>query len=143
MISELLYNRSVIGDIQKSLDTYSMRQKVISNNIANAMTPGYQAMKVSFEDEYRATLYPPADTKSNLNTTHEKHIIPTSDHKTFKDVFPRVDYKESPMNDTGLNNVDIDKEMADMAENSLRYEMSTKLLTRRLNGVRNAIRGSA
>ena len=143
MISELLYNRTVIGDLQKSLDTYSLRQKVISNNVANVMTPGYRAMKVNFEEEYRATLYP-SDTKdTNLSTTNAKHITPPSDKMTFKDVFPNVDYKQSPMNDSGLNNVDIDKEMADMAENSLRYEMNTKLLNRRLGSVRNAIRGRA
>ena len=143
MISDLLYNRTVIGDLQKSLDTYSLRQKVISNNIANVTTPGYRAMKVDFEAEYKATLYPPEAQNTNLHLTNDKHITPPSDKKTFKDVHPSVDYKASPMNDSGLNNVDIDKEMADMAENSLRYEMSTKLLNRKLGLVRNAIRGRA
>ena len=143
MIKELLYNRTVIGDLQKSLDAYSLRQKTLSNNIANVNTPGYRAMKVNFEEEYRATLYPENKDKTDLNLTHDKHINPHSGSKTFKDVFPKVALKESPMNDSGLNNVDIDKEMAEMAENSLRYEMNTKLLNRRLNGVRNAIRGRA
>jgi len=99
-------------------------------------------MKVSFEEEYKATLYP-VEIKGHLETTHEKHIHPTKSNKTFNDVYAKVELKESPMNDSGLNNVDIDKEMAEMAENSIRYEMNTKLLNRKLNGLRNAIRGRA
>jgi flagellar basal-body rod protein FlgB len=101
------------------------------------MTPGYRAKKVSFEEEYRKVLYPEQHMK--LTKTNEKHLSPIP--KTFNDVFPQVDYKADPINDTGLNNVDIDKEMAEMAENSLRYEMSTKLINRRLGGVRKAISG--
>ena len=42
-INDFLFNRISIPDLGKSLDAYSMRQKAISNNIANVNTPGYKA----------------------------------------------------------------------------------------------------
>lgn len=136
-VSNLLYMRSVVPDLEKSMDTYSLRQKAISNNIANAMTPGYKAQKVSFEEEYKKLLEP---VPLRGIRTHENHIqIPQM--KKLADIDPEIVFKESPLNDTGLNNVDIDKEMAEMAENSLRFEMATKLVNRRFGGVRRAIQG--
>ena len=142
MLNNILFNRNVTHDLEKSMDAYSLRQKVISNNIANVMTPGYKAQKVSFEEEYRKTLYPDPQPSLRLNRTHEAHMQ-IGNQFTISKVNPRVEYKDSPMNDSGLNNVDIDREMAEMAENSLRYEMSTKLANKKFNGIRNAVRGRA
>lgn len=44
---------SVIG---KSLDALSMRQQVITHNLANMATPGYQPLQVSFEQALRTEL---------------------------------------------------------------------------------------
>jgi flagellar basal body rod protein FlgB len=43
MINDLLFSRTVTPDLEKSTNVYSLRHKVLSNNIANAMTPGYQS----------------------------------------------------------------------------------------------------
>ena len=141
MISDLLFSRTVIPDLMKSMDAYSLRQTVLSNNIANAMTPGFRAQRVSFEEEYRRSL---ASDPTNLRgtRTHERHIrIPNITNPTIDQVRPHVEFRENRMNDSGLNNVDIDQEMAEMAENSLRYEMSTKLTKKRIANIRSAIRG--
>jgi flagellar basal-body rod protein FlgB len=137
MLSDLLFNRTVVPDLEKSMNAYSMRQKVLANNVANVMTPGYRAQKVSFEEEYRQMLNPP--TTLRMTRTHESHQQVAQ--KTFRQVQPRVEFKDSPINDTGLNNVDIDREMAEMAENSLRYEMSTKLIHKRFANLKSAVRG--
>jgi flagellar basal-body rod protein FlgB len=42
--------------IQSSLDGLAARQRVISQNLANAETPGYTAQTVSFEENLRAAL---------------------------------------------------------------------------------------
>jgi len=142
MLNDLLFSRGVTPDLEKSMDAYTMRQKTLANNIANAMTPGYQAQKVSFEEEYKASLYPNKPQMLPLAQTHDVHMKNISpDNKTFSQVHPYVEYKGDPMNDTGLNNVDIDREMAEMAENNLRYEMSTKLINRKFLNLKSAIRG--
>ena len=136
MISNLLFNRTVTPDLEKSMDVYSLRQKTISNNIANAMTPGYKALKVEFEEEYKKSLNPNAVRGSRTSENH----LPLGT-KSFSQIKPKVDFKEDGLNDSGLNNVDIDKEMAELAENSLRYEMSTKLIFKRFANIKGAIRG--
>ncbi len=136
MITDLLFDRTACPDLEQSMNVYSLRHKTLSNNIANAMTPGYKAQKVNFEDEYKKAL------KSNQIEgfkTDNEHI--SLGKKSLMDCNPEVAYREDPINDTGLNNVDVDKEMAEMAENNLRYEMSTKLVMKRYANIKNAIRG--
>lgn len=52
----LLFNTVEFKAMQKGLDMLWLKQKVISDNIANAETPGYKAKSVSFanvlSDEY-------------------------------------------------------------------------------------------
>ena len=134
-LSDILFTRTVVGDLEKSLDAYTLRQKAINNNIANAMTPGYKAQKVSFEEDYRKSL----EVARLKGTMTNQHHIPIPGNKV--QPHPRLELKEDTLNDTGLNNVDIDREMAEMAENALRYEMSTKLLNKRFSGLRKAISG--
>ena len=40
----------------KGLDALWMRQRVISNNIANATTPGYKSKSVEFENVLKSVL---------------------------------------------------------------------------------------
>ena len=138
MLSNLLFNRTVVPDLEKSMNVYSLRQKTISNNIANAMTPGYKALEVSFEEEYKRSLNPNAVRGRRTDDNH----LPLG-AKNFSQIKPDVGLKDDPLNDSGLNNVDIDKEMAEMAENMLRYEMSTKLIGKRFANIKGAIRGRA
>ena len=43
--------------------------------------------------------------------------------------------------DNGINNVDIDGEMTNLATNDLSYRLATRLLSGRYNTLRGAIRG--
>lgn len=136
MLTDLLFKRSSCPDLEQSMNVYSLRHKTLSNNVANAMTPGYKAQKVEFEEEYKKALN---SNHIKGTSTDDKHLA--LGRKNFIDVEPTVALRESTLNDTGLNNVDVDKEMAEMAENNLRYEMSTKLVMKRYANIKNAIRG--
>jgi flagellar basal-body rod protein FlgB len=118
------------------MNAYSIRQRVLTNNIANAMTPGFQAQRVSFEEEYAAHLDP---NRIRGRQTNENHMA--LGRKVFSELRPRIELRDNTLNDTGLNNVDIDQEMAEMAENQLRYHMSTTLIHRKFANIKNAIRG--
>ncbi len=136
MLTDLLFDRTACPDIEQSMNVYSLRHKALSNNVANAMTPGYKAQKVVFEEEYKKAM----DTKriKGFNTDNQHMALGRRD---FNQIDAEVLLRDNPINDTGLNNVDIDKEMAEMAENNLRYEMSTKLIMKRYANIKNAIRG--
>lgn len=46
----MLFDGLEFKAMQSSLDALWLKQKVISNNLANIETPGFKASKVSFED---------------------------------------------------------------------------------------------
>ena len=51
-----LFTDPVQGALERALDGVALRQRVTAQNIANVMTPGYQAQQVSFEDSLSAAL---------------------------------------------------------------------------------------
>ncbi len=135
-INDFLFNRISIPDLGKSLDAYSMRQKAISNNIANVNTPGYKAERVSFEKAYKKAVNRNGISAEKTNAKHIK--IGT---RKLENVRPEMKFRDDRVNDSGINNVDIDFEMSQMAENNLRYQISADLLKRRFRLLQSSIKG--
>ncbi|ETI69349.1 flagellar basal body rod protein FlgB [Neobacillus vireti] len=125
-----------IGILQSALDASSLRQQVISNNIANAETPGYKTKKVVFEDILKQQL----NNQSNFvgNPTDSRHfaIGNTTNIPSAK----TVENTNSIMQSNG-NNVDIDEEMSRMGKNSLWYYTLTQQLTSEFHQLSIAIKG--
>jgi flagellar basal-body rod protein FlgB len=123
MLGETIFDRSSIPVLVKSLDASMLRSRTIANNIANVNTPGYQRVEVSFEDELRKAL---DTTKLKGMRTHDKHLpLGTLD---FSQLNPKVEKPVDPTLPSGVNNVDIDSEMAKLAENQLLFNFSAKFL---------------
>ncbi|MGL4739289.1 MAG: flagellar basal body rod protein FlgB [Sarcina sp.] len=109
--------------IKRGLDTATMRQKVIANNITNVNTKGYKKYNVSFEN----TL------KDVTNTLRNEGRIKVSDRK-IGDIRVSKDTTTS-MNMNG-NNVDIETEKVNQAANTILYntlvgKASSKLATKK------------
>ena len=65
-------NLNNISLLHSALNASSLRQQTISNNIANAETPGYKAKKVVFEDILKQHL---TDQSSFVGTrTNARHL---------------------------------------------------------------------
>ncbi len=122
MISKAIYSKTALPVISKSLDTAMLRSRVISNNIANISTPEYKRVEVSFEQELKKAL-----NKSRLKgtMTNKNHLsIGRKDISRLKATAYRpVD----PTLPSGVNNVDIDMEMAKLAENQLMFNTGLRL----------------
>ena len=129
---ESLFNRADLFGLKRSLDTAALRQKAIATNIANAMTPGYRTTRV-FEDELNA-----ANARGGARgyATDPAHI-PLGLPKAKAQLY-RVDDAPRPGK---VNNVDIEEEMARLAENQLFFNSAARLLSMRFTGIRNSIRG--
>jgi flagellar basal-body rod protein FlgB len=54
---------------------------------------------------------------------------------------PEIFEVQSDVNDSGLNNVDIDKEMAGLAENHLFFNVGSTLIQRQFAGLKKSITG--
>lgn len=123
MISEIVNRKTNIASVLKSLDAGMLRARTIANNVANVTTPGYKRVEVSFEDELRKAL---DRTRLKGFKTDSKHI--DIGRKDIARVKPRAYRPNDPTLPSGVNNVDIDMEMAKLAENQLRYNLSLKFL---------------
>ncbi|MFJ7726547.1 flagellar basal body rod protein FlgB [Neobacillus sp. NPDC097160] len=125
-----------IAILQSALDASSLRQQVISNNIANAETPGFKTKQVVFEDILKQQIN--NQSKFVGNRTDSRHFaigyssaIPSA--KT-------VNNTNTVMQSNG-NNVDIDEEMSRMGKNSLWYYTLTQQLTSEFHQLSIAIKG--
>jgi flagellar basal-body rod protein FlgB len=138
MLGETLFNRSSIPLLTKSLDAGMLRAKAIANNIANINTPGYHRIEVTFEDELRKAL-----DKSKLQgaRTDEKHL--ELGKFDVSSINPKVKKPIDPTLPSGVNNVDIDSEMAKLAENQLLYNFSAKFLHGKFSKLNAAIQAKS
>jgi flagellar basal-body rod protein FlgB len=122
--------------LERSLDTSALRQKVISNNIANADTPFFKRSEVEFEDVLQNAM---SETKFVGLRTNSRHVaigrgVPT-------DIMPEVIVDDKTLVKNNHNNVDIDLEMAQMSKNAMRYNVLVERMSKEFKGLRTAIEG--
>jgi len=119
---EALFGKTV-DLLSAVLDFRSERHKVITSNIANIDTPNYRPKDIVFREEL----------KEMFETGHGMHM--TGDggkgHLSGKAVAKEGSYE---MVETG-EQVDLDGEMAKLAENNLMYNLAVELLARKFKGL--------
>lgn len=123
-----------VDQLQQALGAATQRHAVLSNNLANANTPGFKRSDVvittSFSDEYNARLRRPGAAR-----THRKHL---EFRRTTGVAWRVVQDNSTTMRNDG-NNVDPDREMALVAENQLYYQALVEAVSRKLRSLRSAI----
>lgn len=117
--------------LQNSLDYSTKRNALITNNIANVDTPKFKTQDVVFKNVLN-------DALSDLDAkqTHPKHIAFSSDNSPFKTITNR----NTQYNHNG-NNVDIDKEMANLAKNQIYYRGLVDRMNGKFNTLQTVIKG--
>lgn len=130
-MSSISSNQYTYGLLSKGLDATSERGKAISNNIANVNTKDYKRYYVSFEDNLKNSM-----DNLGMERTDSRHI---NDGASFGDIQLKQDTASS-VNEDG-NNVDIDSEMSNDAQNTLEYYTLINQISSRINMERNVING--
>jgi flagellar basal-body rod protein FlgB len=95
------------------MDLVSMRQKMVSSNIANADTPGYKTQDLDFQASFESVLNggsPRPVAVAGLATKNDG------------------------------NNVDLDREARLLAENSLRFSLASNLIKGQISQIKEAIK---
>ena len=126
--------------LEKALDGLSLRQSAIANNIANVDTPNFKASEVSFEEQLQAAVNrtPALDDEIPLALTNSAHI-PLNQPVSLDDLRPAsVRLSTTTMRNDG-NNVDVDRQMSELAETQLSYQAATQLVNTKLHLLRQAI----
>lgn len=122
-----------IGKLEHSLNYASLKNRTISNNIANVDTPDYKAQSVSF----RNILASESEQLFKTKQTHPKHI----DFSSAKESGFRVLQSNATSYNHNGNNVDIDKEMAELAKNQIYYESLVDRINGKFRSLENVIKG--
>lgn len=114
--------------IQRGMDLAMARRRLISSNLANVETPGYKAVDVDFEKylrEARGRTITAAHV--NMVLTHSRHLTPVlaSSHLPLR-------WSTAPLGEPRAdgNTVDMEREMAKMAQNQIRFQALTEALNR-------------
>ncbi len=140
MLKIFLFNQTKIPLLKKALDAYSLRQRAIASNIANITTVGYKRIDVKFEEELRKSL---GGEFIRGVKTNEKHF--SIGAKDFDEVQPETVVEPSAYNpdplSSGVNNVDIDYEMVELAKNQIRYKLASRLIAESFRGIQKSIKG--
>ena len=110
------------------------RNKVISENIANIGTENYQRKDVVFKDLLSENM------NAQLKTNDERHFVTSGEYNGDVPDF-KIVTDHSKDNVSGVNNVDIDKEMADLAENYLNFKFASTKISSYFKTIQNVIKG--
>jgi flagellar basal-body rod protein FlgB len=122
--------------LEKNLDLRSRKHDLIVSNIANKDTPGYKAFDLIVEEEIKGM-----SNKENLELarTHPMHTKAKRDRQN--------DYQIGIITDNSFtteskeNSVDLDREMGKLAENNLMFNVTSQIISKKINSLKNAIQG--
>jgi flagellar basal-body rod protein FlgB len=117
-----------VDPLANALTARARRQSAIAANIANADTPGYRAVDVSFRG-----LLARAGAGPSLATTHPAHLAAASEAAGGETVLlsggtPRRDG----------NDVNVDREMVKLAQNQLEYQFFARALAGKFRKLKEA-----
>ena len=110
--------------MRQALGVRSEKQGLIQSNVANLETPGYKSQDFSFARVMEGVM----GGQGELRRTHAKHLT--------------LDPLEATRSREFLNEerpVDLDEEMLKLAENQLMYQATTRLISKKFEGLRYAI----
>lgn len=123
--------------LRERMSWLSARQNVLSQNVANADTPGYSAVDlkpVDFEKVLQQSTEPPA-FQGGLVLTDPHHIASTpSDTSGFQSTAAGDD----AIDQTG-NTVSVEEEMMKVADTQAQYQAATNIYAKAISMMRTAI----
>ncbi|GAB4141505.1 MAG: flagellar basal body rod protein FlgB [Ignavibacteriales bacterium] len=123
-----------IKKLESYLNYLTARNKVISENIANVGTQNYHRKDLAFKEILNT------EVKGLIKTSNSRHIGAAENDDSGNLKFEVVVDKNSD-NASGVNNVDIEKEMASLAENTINFKMTSRKLNSYYRTLREVIKG--
>ncbi|MFC4387392.1 flagellar basal body rod protein FlgB [Gracilibacillus marinus] len=124
---------NTIQTLQSSLNYASTKNQTIANNISNVDTPNYKSKEVVFKDALHTEL----DRQFQATRTNEKHNSFGNNNSSSYSI---VTNDTTTYNHNG-NNVDIDKEMTELAKNQIYYQALIDRINGKFNSLNTVIRG--
>ncbi|MFQ5461715.1 MAG: flagellar basal body rod protein FlgB [Phycisphaerae bacterium] len=137
-----LFNGGATPALISTLTFNEARLAVISENIANATTPGYRAKQLD-PYAFQASLRKALDERRGPG---DAWVVEGPQAKTMPsghlDVTPSLKPVDNALFHDGTN-ISLEREMADLAETAMTHELASELLSGNFDRLRKAIRGTA
>jgi flagellar basal-body rod protein FlgB len=117
---------ATVGAVSLALDAATLRHQAIAANISNASTPGYQPLRVNFEqqlDALRSSLERGGGIDSSLLAA----------------VQPSVEREQAVTSTDGSSAVALDMEVAKLSQNTVHYQALLRALNRQFAILATAI----
>jgi flagellar basal-body rod protein FlgB len=128
-----MFSDPIYQNIERLMDLSAERQRLLSSNLANLDTPGYRARDLDFEAALSEALGKPGGFE--LARTDPRHVSGSGAPQR-----PQIVESADPARRDG-NNVNLDREMAKMAETSLLFQAGGTIAQLKLRSLRNVITG--
>jgi flagellar basal-body rod protein FlgB len=109
----------------QALNLRSERQRLIASNIANADTPGYVAREMNFADALRNATGA-GQPAATLAASQPGHI--TGNAANGGATFSTLMYASPSQTNLDRNTVDMDRERASFADNTIKYEATLRFI---------------
>ncbi|MBV8617959.1 MAG: flagellar basal body rod protein FlgB [Curvibacter sp.] len=129
----------------QALQLRSERQRTIASNIANADTPGYVGRDFNFAQALQnasgnsQSMALTASSSGTSSTGTEAGFIPLPSFQSTTSL--QQGYTEASQPNLDSNTVDMDRERANFADNSVRYEATLRFITADVKTMLSAIQG--
>lgn len=128
---------STIDVLSRVLDLRSLRHNLLTTNIANADTPRYRPAELKFADVLSRIHQEKG--ASPLMRTDPRHLPAASGSREGGELWASASESSAlPAGNDG-NAVDMEKEMAKLAENNLMYNANVQMLAKLFSQIRYAI----
>ena len=108
----------------QALNLRAERQRMLASNIANADTPGYVARDMNFAQALREATGASEMGGGAMKATQAGHISPAAGARSDAQKL----YATAAQTNLDSNTVDMDRERANFAENSVKYEATLRFI---------------
>lgn len=121
-----------LGIHQDALLLFERRTQLLAENIANADTPNYKSRDIDFN----RVLNGEVSKQVSLRADQPGHIAMTQGA-----LDASIEYRVPDQSAADGSTVDMEQEQAAFADNTVRYQTTLAVLSRRLGGIVSAFRG--
>ena len=130
-----------------ALTLRSERQRLIASNIANADTPGYTARDFNFSDALSQATGRTSSAQTPLAGGARLQMAASQgghmglNGKVGGSAQPELNYASAAQTNLDNNTVDMDRERASFADNTVRYEATLRFINGQVRTLNTAITG--
>jgi flagellar basal-body rod protein FlgB len=131
----------------EALALRSEKQRLIASNIANADTPGYVSRDFDFSAALRQATGQASTQGSGLQTPKLTLATASPGHLALNGqpagsrAEPEMNYATPSQTNLDSNTVDMDRERANFADNTVRYEATLRFINAQVRTLNTAITG--